>query len=131
MPVLDTNLLIRLDHDDAKARSALAQIDGRPLIVPYQVALEFAGGTASPAAELVALAASFVLDPPNAAVLEEAAALGKRARDAGRRVDAADVWIAAAARVRDDFVVSSNKRHFTALGVPCWNYMRESAAPGD
>lgn len=129
MPVLDTDLLIRLDHDDAKARTALERIDDQPLIVPYQVALEFAVGTADPEAERVFLAGSFVLDAPNAIVLEAAARLGKEARDAGKRVDAADVWIAAAADVRDDYVVSSNKRHFSRLGVPCWNFMREAGPP--
>lgn len=129
MPVLDTNLLIRLDHDDPKARAALERIQDAPLIVPYQVALEFAVGTADPAGELVFLAGSFVLDAPNAVVLEAAAQLGKAAREAGKRLDGADAWIAAAAKVRDDYVVSANKRHFTALGVPCWNYMRGAEPP--
>lgn len=129
MPVLDANFLIRLDHDDPKARAALERIQEEILAVPYQAAFEYAAGTADPAASLVAVAASFVLEQPTPEHIRRAAAVVAQARRDGRRADRADAWIGASALLRGDYVVTSNKRDFTGLGVPAWNFMRESRPP--
>ena len=129
--MLDSNLLIRLDHDDPVAIAAVDRLRGEALVVPFQVALEFACGTRDPDDALQAVAAAFDLERPEEPTLQEAARLIARARSKGRRVASGDAWIAASAALRSDYVVTANKRHFRTLGVSAWNYMREKSPPQD
>lgn len=131
MPVLDSNLLIRLDHDDPVAVATVDRLKGETLVVPFQAALEFACGTRDPEDAVRAVAAAFDLQRPEEPTLQEAARLIAQARSKGNRVASGDAWIAASAVLGSDYVVTANKRHFRTLGVTAWNYMREKNPPQD
>lgn len=124
MPVLDTNLLIRVARGDAVAEKALDALADERLVVPMQVAIEYLSGVADPVAELVALHASFTVLHTTDAVLLEAAALRARTRDRVRP-RWGDILVAAYAVLDDTYVVTTNKRHYTQLGVDAWNYEKE------
>ncbi len=129
MPVLDSNLLIRLDEDDPVAVRTLRRIDKEILIVPYQVALEYACGAHDPEDALNDVLSAFTLERPESETLKKAVDLAARARNQGIRFKGGDTWIAACAALRSDYVVTTNKRDFSQLGVPAWNYEKEQAPP--
>lgn len=124
MPVLDTNLLIRLAHGDIVAQKALDQLEDERLIVPMQVAFEYLTGVVDPIAELAGLHGSFTVLHTSDAVILEAA--GLRARHHKLKPRWGDILIAAFAVLEDTYVVTTNKRHFKQLGVPAWNYEKEA-----
>lgn len=129
MPVLDSNFLIRLDVEDKDAVRALDQVAKDVLIVPAQAALEFLAGVDDPERAMQVLEGAFVVEMPIKAVTVEAAILARLGRERSFRVQSGDAWIAAHAMVRGDFVISSNKRHFKRLDVPCWDFGKEPAPP--
>ncbi len=123
MPVLYTNLLIGLEQDDPKAVRALGRLRG-DLVVPYQVAVEFATGAADGNVALSVTRQLAIIAAPDDPTLRAAMALARGRRAKGERNPPGDLWVAACARARSDFVVSSNARHFRAYGVPCWNWRK-------
>lgn len=131
MPVLDTNLLIRLDARDAVAEAALRRIEGEDLVVPAQVAAEYLVRVADPEAELARLHASFRVQHTTDAHLLAvarlaAAAFGKGGHDRPRW---GDLHVAAAAILEGTYVATTNKRNFTQLGVDAWHYLEEADPP--
>lgn len=131
MPVLDTNLLIRLDARDPGAEAALRRLEGEDLVVPAQVAAEFLAGVTNPEAELARLHASFrVVHSTDVHVLAMAR-LAARAftRSASIRPRWADLHVGAAALLEGTYVATTNKRHFLQMGVPAWHYMAEADPP--
>lgn len=131
MPVLDTNVLIGLAHGHPAATVAIrrALADG-PLLVPAQAALEFLAGVQEPVESLRALRRSFVLVHSDDDQVLEGATLRARVRGkAAERPRWADIRIAAVARLEGTYVVTTNKRHFTQLGVPAWHFTDEADPP--
>lgn len=131
MPVLDTSFLIDASHD-ATLREVLQHPDfeSEALLVPAQVALEFAFGTDDSAVALREISEAFVLRPFDVDVLRDAVALARDAARRGRRPRWPDVQIAATARYEGMCVLSTNVRDFReALGVPTWDYANEPAPP--
>lgn len=80
MPVLDSNLLIRLDVGDPVATAALESIVESPLVVPYDSALEYAVGTDDAEEAILAVATAFTLEQPDIETLQAAATLAAQAR---------------------------------------------------
>lgn len=129
MPVLDSNLLIRLDDEDPVAVRTLRRIEKETLVVPYQTALEYACGTSDPELALDDIQSAFTLQRPELETLQEAVKLAAQTRKKGLRFRGGDTWIAACASLRSDYVVTTNKRDFSQLGVPAWNYEKEQQPP--
>lgn len=129
MPILDTNFLIRLDEDDPVAVRTLRKIDQDHLVVPYQAALEFACGTDDPEASLMDIDSTFTLERPEQETLEIAVRLIADNRKKNLRTQTGDAWIAASASLRADYVVTTNKRDFRALGIPAWHFENEERPP--
>jgi predicted nucleic acid-binding protein len=100
-----------------------------PLIVPAQAAFEYLLGVDDPEAAMADLDASFHVEHPDGLVLDAAVALARHLLQQGAKQKRGDVWIAAHALVRGDYVVSLNKRHFHQMGVPCWHYGEERQPP--
>lgn len=129
MPIIDTNLLIRLEASDPVAQDVAQRLADQTVVVPAQVAFEFLLGAADLDAQAFALNASYPVEMPNFTIAMAAARLGQLAIAKGFRERRGDLWIAAHALVRDDYVVTTNKRHFTQLGVKAWNYESEPEPP--
>lgn len=128
MPVLDTNLLIRLAHGEAVAEEVVDRLAQERLIVPMQCAIEYLSGVADPVAELAALHGSFIVLHTSDAVLLEAAAIRARTRGT-TRPRWRDILVGAFAVLEGTYVVTTNKRHFTQIGVEAWNYEKEEGPP--
>lgn len=131
MPVLDTNLLIRLEARDAAAEAALRRIEHEDLVVPAQVAAEYLVRVADREAELARLHAAFRVQHTTDAHLLAVARLAARAFDepGGERPRWGDLHVAAAALLEGTFVATTNKRHFARLGVEAWHYLEELEPP--
>ncbi len=129
MPILDANLLIRANAGEEHATQTLRRLAGLPLIVPAQAALEFLVGVDDIDRALHDLQRAFEVQLPSLVDMRIAAQLGRAGRAQNVRVQSGDAWIAAHAKARADYVVSTNKRHFARLGVACWNYEKEDGPP--
>lgn len=127
MPVIDTNLLIRIDHGDPAAKSALVSLASEDLVVPAQVAAEYLVRAAEPPSDFERLRRAFRIVHTTDAHVQAAALLAARVFGDGKgaRVRWADIHIAAAAILEETYVVTTNKRDFARLGVPAWNYVEE------
>lgn len=131
VPVLDTNLLIRLDHRDPAAEAALRKMEGQDLVVPAQVAAEYLAGVADPEAELARLHAGFRVVHTTDVHLLAVARLAARAfaGSAAVRPRWGDLHVAAAALLEGTYVATTNKRHFNHIGVAAWHYLDEPEPP--
>jgi predicted nucleic acid-binding protein len=131
MPVLDTNFLIRLDARDPAAEKALRAIEAQDLVLPAQAAAEYLAGVADPEAELARLHAGFRVVQTTDVHLLVVARLAAKAFAAFEvaRPRWGDLHIAAAALLEGTYVVTTNKRHFTRLGVAAWHYLTEMNPP--
>ena len=131
MPVLDSGLLIQLEQGKAPARKALERLlaEGNPLSLPVQAATEYLAGVEDKVAELASLhTAFFVVHSSDAQALETARLVDQTVRR-GIKPRWTDAAIAAVAVLEGTYVVTTNKRHFTQLGVPAWNYETEEEPP--
>lgn len=129
MPVLDSNLLIRLMDGDPRAIATLERLEGEHLAVPAQAAAEFLTGVDERGPALERLHGSFDVRHTTDAHTLAMAELRARARARRLRPRWGDVHVAAQAVVDDTYVVTTNKRHFTQLDVPAWHYLREEDPP--
>ena len=130
MPVIDTHLLIGVERGDEKAILAFkAAAAAGTLIIPAVAALEYLDGVAQSAAELRAMHESMEVRHTTDDLLTVASQLRADARKKGVKARWADILIAAEAVLAQTYVVSTNKRHFTQLGVPAWNYETEKGPP--
>lgn len=131
MPVLDTSFLIDLERKREAARAAFERLlaDGAPLLVPAQVAAEYLAGLEDGLAGLHHLEASFAVVPFGRMQLLEAARLARAASDRQAFPGWADAQVAALAALEQTYVVSADRAHFEALGVPCWDYRAEAEPP--
>lgn len=131
MPVLDATLLIQVEQGADSAKRSLERLrsEGASLLLPAQVAAEYLAGMEDKVAELATLHSAFeVVHTTDAQILETA----RLVEDAvGRRVKPrwADAVVAAVAVLEGTYVVTANKRHFTQLRVPAWNYETEPDPP--
>jgi predicted nucleic acid-binding protein len=117
MPVLDTNFLIALHDRDPRAEAVLAGLRGQALLVPSIVAVEFVQGLASPEHGQSELQAGFTVVHTTTAWIATAAAHRRRLRREGKKIRAADSWIAAWALLEDTFVVTRNRADFEAMHI--------------
>ncbi len=131
MAILDTNVLIRQARGEPIVEQALLHLAaaGEPLRVPAIAVAEFLDGADDPIAALATVHRSFDVVPSNDNLLLEAAQIRKNARRKGAKVAWPDALVAAQAALDGTFVVTTNKRDFTALGVLAWNYEKEKAPP--
>ncbi len=131
MPVLDTNLLIRLEANDPAALTALQSIEQAELIVPAQAASEYLVRSVHQEVELTRLSAAFRIQHTTDEHLLAAARIAAQAFDSkeGDRPRWGDINIAATAVLAGTYVVTTNKRHFTQLGVESWHYTKEDKPP--
>lgn len=119
MPVLDTSFLIRLQHGDPAARALLKELSGEVMVVPPWVVVEFlTGHTGRPERVLADLDRAFTIAHTTAAWTLEAAKFRKELHRKGAKIRLPDFWIATYARLLDTDVVTQNREHFEALGVP-------------
>jgi predicted nucleic acid-binding protein len=131
MPVLDASFLIDLERKHPGALAAFDRLlaEGAPLLVPAQVATEYLAGLADEVAGLHQLEAAFAIVPFGRMQVLEAARLARAASKAGAFPGWADAQVAALAVLEDTFVVSADRAHFAALGVPCWDHRRDTQPP--
>lgn len=130
MPVLDSNFLILLAAKEAAAKRALERLARDDLVVPWIVAAEYLCKVDDPIAELHALHRSFrVVHSTDEATLEAARLRALPASKKAERPRWPDIHIAAVARLEGTYVVTTNKRHFTQLGVPAWHFQDEEDPP--
>lgn len=130
MPVLDTSLLIDLQRGEPAAEAALRSLAAErvSLFVPAQVALEYLSGLEEEIVGLHMLQSSYDVVAFAGEHVLEGARLARDARLRGVFPGWPDVQIAALARLEDTYVVTSNPRHFAALGCAVWD-PRSGAPP--
>lgn len=129
MPVLDSNLLIRLSQGDVAAAEALQRLTGQDLTVPFHAAAEYLVAIDDVVEELRRLHRSFRMVHTTDDHILAAAALRADARARAVRPRWGDIHIAAAAVVDRTYVVTTNKRHFRQLNVEAWHYLAEPEPP--
>lgn len=131
MPVLDASFLIDVERRHERALAAYERLlaGGEPLLVPAQVATEYLAGLEDEVAGLHQLEAAFAVVPFGRIQLLEAARLARLAHRRGGFPGWADAQVAALAVLENTFVVSADRAHFEALGVPCWDPRREDDPP--
>jgi predicted nucleic acid-binding protein len=129
MPVLDTNFLILLAHGDPAAKGAATKLAGLDLIVPAQAAIEYLCGIEDTVGELQGLRDSFRLQHTSDEIVLEAVRLRTARRPGAAKPNRGDLHIAAVAALAGTYVVTTNKRHFTQLGVPAWHFVNEADPP--
>ncbi len=131
LPVIDTTFLIMLERGGTVAEKALETLvkhDDR-LIVPHQVAIEYLAGLEDPVVGFHMIEASFRTGSLTTEHVLEAAHLARTAFAKGVFPGWADIQIASFARLENTFVVTSNVRHFEALGVLTWDPTGKTAPP--
>lgn len=131
MPVLDTSFLIDVERRRPLALAAYERLlagDGR-LLVPAQVATEYLVGLADEVAGLHQLESAFAIVPFGRVQVLEAARLAREAQRRGAFPGWADAQVAALAVLEHTYVVSADREHFEALGVPCWDHRRDPDPP--
>ncbi len=118
MPVLDTTVLIADERDPAVHAFLVRLIaEGEPLMVPAQVAIEFAAGRPDPAEAIRKIRDAFVLVPCGPDIVLEASRMAKASLRAGSFPGWPDIQVAATARHEGMAVVTNNGRHFEPLGI--------------
>lgn len=124
MPVIDTTLLIDIDRRPDHFLPVLDALhqEGEPLVVPIQVAIEFATGKQVPAAALRFLDDDFTLHAPDLDTARFAAEVAADALRAGVFPGWPDVQVAATAVQLGMEVVTRNVSHFEAMGVRARSY---------
>lgn len=131
MPVLDASFLIDVERRRERALEAHERLlrDGEPLLVPAHVATEYLAGLDDEVAGLHQLGAAFAVVPFGRIQLLEAARLARAAQRRGAFPGWAHAQVAALAVLEPTFVVSANRAHFEAFGVPCWDHRTQAAPP--
>lgn len=129
MPVLDTNILIRLSTEDSAATDALERIAPERPVVPAQVAVEFLTGIDDVPQGLDWLEQAFTVAHTDRDTVILAAQMRAAQIRKKHRPRTADLWIGAHALRLGTYVVTTNKRHFRALDVPAWHYDKEPDPP--
>jgi predicted nucleic acid-binding protein len=130
MPVLDSNFLILLAAKEPKALAAFKRLEQGDLLVPWIVAAEYLCKVDDPVAELHALHKSFrVVHSTDESVLEAARLRAQPSTKKAEKPRWPDIHIAALTLLEGTFVVTTNKRHFTQLGVPAWHFQDEADPP--
>lgn len=132
MPVLDASFLIDLERRRPRAVAAFERLvaAGEPLLVPAQVAAEYLAGLKDEVAGLHQLESAFAVVPFGRIQLLEAARLARAAHRRGAFPGWGDVQVAALAAIEGTYVVSADRAHFAALGVPCWDPRTQGSPPG-
>lgn len=100
-------------------------------MVPAQVAAEYLVRARDRESEMLRLHESFEVVHTTDAHALAMARLAARAFDARGedRPRWGDLHVAAAALLAGTYVATTNKRHFTRLGVPAWHYVEEEDPP--
>lgn len=131
MAVLDASFLIDVEQKRPRALAAYERLldAGETLLVPAQVATEYLAGLEDEIVGLHRLESSFAVVPFGRIQLLEAARLARIAHRAGKFPGWADVQVAALAALEQTFVVSADRAHFDALGIPCWNHRTQAGPP--
>ena len=131
LAVLDTSFLIDVERRRRPAVAVLERLvaSGEPLLVPAQVATEYLVGIEDEIAGLHQIESAFVLVPFGRTQLLEATRLARGAFARGSFAGWADAQVAALAALEQTFVVSADKSHFQAFGVPCWDHRNEKGPP--
>jgi predicted nucleic acid-binding protein len=132
MPVLDATFLIDLQRRPTETEPLLrvAMAMGEDLVVPAQVAIEYASGEVDTLVAFQALARDFKIHPCDDAIIPVAARLAREARTRGAFPGWADSQIAATAVLEDMVIITRNPRHFeTAFGLAVWDYSRAKEPP--
>lgn len=131
MPVLDASFLIDVERRRERALAAYERLldDGEPLLIPAQVATEYLAGLEDEVAGLHQLEAAFAVVPFGRIQLIEAARLARAAHRRGAFPGWADAQLAALAVLEQTYVVSADRAHFEAFGVPCWDHRTQTAPP--
>lgn len=119
MPVIDTTLLVQAERLPEQTQQFVEDLihEDEPLLVPLQVAIEYASGRTDPAEALRKLRSAFALVPCGPEIGLEAARMAREARLRGVFPGWGDIQIAATAHHEGMAVVTKNGRHFEALGV--------------
>lgn len=119
MPVLDTTYLLDLEDHPEGLRSFHDDLasGGEDLVVPAQVAIEYAAGLEDPAEGLRRLREAFTFVPADEAVALQAALLAQEAFARGAFPGWPDIQIAATARWLGMAVVTGDRKHFEPLGI--------------
>jgi len=119
MPVLDTTFLISGDRKAPEASAYLEGLvaEGEPLMLPAQVAIEYASGKQDPAEAMRKLREAYTFIPCGPDIALEAARLAQWARSKGLFPSWSDIQIAATARHEGMAIVTNNARHFQGLGI--------------
>lgn len=129
MPVIDTNFLIYISHDETRAIRGLRRIAEERLIVPAQAAAEFLAGMDNRQEELMALHDGFEVAHTDDEHLLAMATLRSEMRTRSIRPRWGDVHIAAQAQIHGTYVVTNNARHFHQLGVETWDWKNQIDPP--
>lgn len=131
MPVVDASFLIDVERRRKRALAVYERLleRGEPLLVPAQVATEYLAGLDDEVAGLHQLEAAFAVVPFGRIQLLEAARLARAAQRRGAFPGWADAQVAALAVLEHTFVVSADRAHFEALGVPCWDHRTQPEPP--
>lgn len=119
MPVIDTTLLVQADRLPEQTQRFVEDLihQDEPLLIPIQVAIEYASGCPDPAEAMRKLRSAFALVPCGPEIGLEAARMARQARLDGIFPGWGDIQIAATAHHEGMAVVTKNGRHFEALGV--------------
>jgi predicted nucleic acid-binding protein len=118
MAVLDTDFLIALEQDDAGAVEWLHERREEEHLVPDFVVVEYLTGHSEPEEALDLIEKSFTILHGDLEWIRASVSLRKKLRRKGVRFRTPDFWIASWAHYRKAPVITRNRRHFRALGVP-------------
>lgn len=131
MAILDTTLLVDLQHGETAAQAALHVLEDGPerLVVPAQAAVEYLAGMKDPVAGLNDIERSFELTPFIREHILEAARLGREGLQEGSFEGWADTQIAATAQLMGEEVVTANPGDFESAGCEVWDYRNEVRSP--
>lgn len=124
MPILDASFLIDVERGVPRATQILqAMVDAEEeLLVPGQVAIEFASGRDSPPTALKRLVRAFVILDLDLATIQAAAEIGRASRASGTFAGWADTQIAASAKTHATWVLTADGRDFARMRVDHWDY---------
>jgi predicted nucleic acid-binding protein len=132
MPVLDTEVLIRLSAGDPVATAAVTRLrqEGRQLWVPAIAAIEYLAGAEDAVAACHRLKQSFeVVHTTDLLTIQAAQTMASFMDKRKGTLPWNDAIIGAEALLRRTYVLSRNVRDFERLGIPVWNYETEEGPP--
>lgn len=119
MPVLDTSFLIALEGKDEDAIDLLERLEGRPLLVPDIVAVEYLTPYVEETERAYEeLQRAFHLVSTSPQWILEASRMRHRVHEEGSSIRLVDFWIATWARLHDTSIVTRNEGDFEPFGVP-------------